>query len=121
MYVDDLIVTGANLALISDFITVLSSTFLVKDLEPLHYFLGTEVHRTSQGLFLCRSKYMSEFLLRTNMHKAKSVSSPMSPTAKLMALDGATFVYPKLYCIVGSLQYLAFTRPDILFAVNKIC
>ncbi|KAL9384675.1 hypothetical protein Peur_021685 [Populus x canadensis] len=31
------------------------------------------------------------------------------------------FSYPTLYCsTIGSLQYLSFTRPNIIFVVNKV-
>lgn len=56
------------------------------------------------------------------MHKVKHAATPMSTTAKLMALDGVTFENPQLYrSDIGSLQYFAFTQPDIFFAVNKVC
>lgn len=43
IYVDDIIVTGSNSTLITDFIASLSVFFPVKDLGVLHYFLGIEV------------------------------------------------------------------------------
>ncbi|KAF5470623.1 hypothetical protein F2P56_011125 [Juglans regia] len=46
----------------------------------------------------------------------------MSTSVKLTALDGCSFEDPSLYrSVVGSLQYLAFTRPDISYAVNCVC
>ncbi|KAF5476504.1 hypothetical protein F2P56_003252, partial [Juglans regia] len=54
------------------------------------------------------------------MPNSKSVSTPMSCSEKLIALYGYTFEDPQWYWrVVGSLQYLAFTRPDISFAVNR--
>lgn len=56
------------------------------------------------------------------MLNAKPVSTPMASSTALSATDGHDFSDPKLYrSIVGSLQYLSFTRPDISFAVNKVC
>lgn len=44
----------------------------------------------------------------------------MNPSVTLKLQDGSSSVDPTAYRkLVGSLQYLAFTRPDILFAVNK--
>lgn len=61
-------------------------------------------------------------LQRSNMLTAKPATSPMSSAHHLHKFDGDSFEDPSLYrSIVGSLQYLSFTRPDIMFAVNKVC
>ncbi|XP_058003749.1 uncharacterized mitochondrial protein AtMg00810-like [Hevea brasiliensis] len=53
-----------------------------------------------------------------------STCSPVStatPFDKLSAKDGQPFYDETLFqSIVGGLQYLTFTRPDIAFAVNKV-
>lgn len=122
IFVDDIIVTSTSFSVISDFIVALGLYFLVKDLGPLHYFLGIEVCRTTFGLFLSQSRYISDLLTRTNMHKSKPVSTPMSSSLKLTALDGPSFEDPGLYrSVVSSLQYLTFNWPDISFFVNKAC
>ena len=46
LYVDDIILTDNNKALINRFITQLHSEFAVKDLGQLTYFLGLEVTYT---------------------------------------------------------------------------
>lgn len=71
---------------------------------------------------MSQSHYISDLLIHTNMHQSKPVSTPMSTLAMLSALEGSSFEDPQLYRnVVGSLQYLSFTRPDISFAVNKVC
>ena len=56
------------------------------------------------------------------MLDAKPVSSPMSSSQKLSLFSGATYSEPSKYrSVVGALQYLSLTRPDISFAVNKVC
>ena len=44
VYVDDILVTYPNSLVCKDVITQLGKLFPVKDLGPLHYFLGLEVH-----------------------------------------------------------------------------
>ncbi|KAF9661033.1 hypothetical protein SADUNF_Sadunf19G0025900 [Salix dunnii] len=45
----------------------------------------------------------------------------MSTTCHLSATEGTKFSDPTLYRqVVGSLQYLAFTRPDLSFAIHRV-
>ena len=58
------------------------------------------------------------------MINCKLASTPMSTTEKLSVYDG-TPLGPedatRYRSVVGALQYLTLTRPDISFAVNKVC
>lgn len=122
VYIDGIIVTTSDSNFISKFIHQLSSYFPVKDLEPLHFFLGIELTCSKSGLFLSQCKYIPNLLHRTNMHNSKPVSTPMSHTAKLTALDGNSFEHLLWYrSVINSLQYLFFTRLDISFALNRVC
>ncbi|KAG7543090.1 Ribonuclease H-like superfamily [Arabidopsis thaliana x Arabidopsis arenosa] len=120
VYVDDIIITG-DPALVKAFKVALAARFSLKDLGPLSYFLGIEATRTSKGLYLMQRKYITDLLRKSNMLDAKPVSTPMSPTPKLSLLSGTALDDASEYrAILGSLQYLAFTRPDISFAVNRL-
>ena len=121
VYVDDIIVTGSSPALVTSFITALSNRFSLKDPTDLDYFLGIEATRTGHGLHLMQRKYINDLLRRTNMVDAKPVTSPMATTPKLSLKSGTALSDPTEYrTVIGSLQYLAFTRPDIAYAVNKL-
>ena len=52
LYVDDIIITGNNTTTVHSFIQQLAKAFAMKDLGPLHYFLGLEVSRSKDCLFL---------------------------------------------------------------------
>jgi histone deacetylase 1/2 len=124
VYVDDIVVVSSCPTAAASLVRRLGQTFPVKDLGPLHYFLGVEVVRDSGGMSLSQGRYAMDLLHRANMDKSKAVSTPMSVQDKLAAdqgtllTDDAAFQYRS---VVGGLQYLTLTRPDISFAVNKVC
>ena len=56
VYVDDIIITGNDMASISLLKSFLHGQFHTKDLGMLKYFLGIEVMRSKHGIFLSISK-----------------------------------------------------------------
>lgn len=62
VYVDDLIITGSNLEVIDEFKNYLSSYFHMKDFGLLKYFLGIEVARSPDGVYLCQRKYTLDII-----------------------------------------------------------
>lgn len=121
VYVDDIIVTGSDKSSIDAVLTSLAERFSIKDPTDLHYFLGIEATRTKQGLHLMQRKYIKDLLAKHNMADAKPVLTPL-PTSPKLTLHGGTKLNDasEYRSVVGSLQYLAFTRPDIAYAVNRL-
>ena len=121
MYVDDILFTGSNFAMFHHLIQLLSSEFKLHDLGVVHYFLGIEVQSTGMGLMLRQHKYILDILTRDGMTSCKPVDTPVSPS-KVILLPDHSFSDPTRFRqIMGALQYLTFTRPDICFAVNRVC
>lgn len=121
IYVDDILVTGNTTAGIERFLTLMAERFSIKDPEDLNYFLGIEAHRSAKGLHLNQRKFILDLLHRYDMTNAKPVTSPMASSPKLHLHSGTTLSDPTKYRqLIGSLQYLQFTRLDIAFAVNKL-
>lgn len=52
LYVDDMLLTGSNSTLLDGFIKLLQSEFAMKDLGPVHHFLGIEIQRNNNNLHL---------------------------------------------------------------------
>jgi hypothetical protein len=76
---------------------------------------------TPNGIILSQQHYILDLLCKSNMSDAKPVKSPMSTTHTLSLLSGDPLNDPSSYrSLVGALQYLSLTRPDISFAVNKV-
>jgi len=121
IYVDDIIITSSHTGAISRLIHDLNSSFALKDLGPLHFFLGVEATWSSDGLHLSQQRYILHILKKTNMELAKPISTPMSSSTILCKFEGSTITDTALYrSTSGSLQYLSLTRQDIVFSVNKV-
>ncbi|KAI5350022.1 hypothetical protein L3X38_002913 [Prunus dulcis] len=94
----------------------------MKDLGPLHYFLGMEAVWTSTGLHLSQSKYILDLLTRTKMLDCKPLPTPVVGGCRLSLHDGDALSDVSEYrSVIGALQYLTFTRPNIAFFVNQVC
>ncbi|GLT61262.1 hypothetical protein SLA2020_339820 [Shorea laevis] len=93
----------------------------MKDLGPLQYFLGLEVHHCPNGTLLHQHKYTQELLSLAGLQDGNSVLTPMEVNLKLRQADGDPLSDPSMYRqLVGSLNYLTITRPDISFAVQQV-
>jgi len=94
----------------------------MKDRKPLHFFLGMEVSRVSNGLRLTQSKYVVDLLAKADLVGAKPVSSPLTSGSKFSAYEGDPLPDATLYRqLVGALKYRTLTRPYITYAVNQVC
>ena len=118
---DDLIITTSKPSAIGDLLCHLKTNFAIKDLGNLNFFLGVEVLPNSFGLVLSQKHYIIDLLRKTNMLKAKPISSPMAQSTSLSTLKGVPISDVTLYKrTVGALQYPSITRPDIFFTVKKL-
>lgn len=121
VYVDDIIITGNKLEAVEKFISQLKSNFSVKDLGDLSYFLGVEVKRLPTGIFLSQQNYIREILEFAKMEGAKAVNTPLSTSSTLRLADSVHLDDVSSFRrVIGKLQYLLLTRPDIAFAVNRL-
>ncbi|CAN6469819.1 unnamed protein product [Victoria cruziana] len=121
IYVDDIIITENDTAHIDWVKAMLMTKFKMKDLGPLRYFLGIEVDYKDSTLTLSQHKYVLDILYRTSMENCKAISTSCLLNHKMSSKEGEPFYDPTLFrSIVGMLQYLTFTRPDIVFSVNQV-
>jgi len=121
VYVDDLVLTGNNNPFLNAFKIALALKFYFKDLGSPHHFLGMEIFPTSHGLFLSQQHYICEILFSTNIQDAKSVSIPFSTSCDLTPTSNAPSCdIQEFHHIIGSLQYLYLSRPDVSFSINKL-
>jgi len=120
LYVDDILLTGSSIPLVMHLIQLLSSEFAMKDLGPIHHFLGIEITHTFEGLHLSQSHYALTILERAGMVDYKPMSTPLEAKTKTTATDMLLQDPQFFHGLVGALQYLTLTRPNISYSVNFI-
>ena len=83
----------------------------------VHYYLGIEVTQHPMSIFLSQKKYIGDLLNRFGMTKCNPLTTPMEQNLKLTSIEGKEFEDATKYKqLVGSLNYLTTTRPNISFA-----
>ena len=111
---DDIIISGSDSTGFADLKRYLGQHFQTKDLGTLRYFLGIEVARSSQGLYLSQRKYVLDLLSKTSLLGARPANTPMDSIVKLDGEQGKLFSDVGRYRhLLGKLIYLTVTRPDI--------
>ncbi|KAJ0480224.1 putative RNA-directed DNA polymerase [Helianthus annuus] len=92
IYVDDMIISGNDEEELRKLNANLFAEFQMKDLGRLKYFLGIEVLRSKQGIFICQKKYVLDLLVETGMIDCKPADSPMIANQKLCMEEKAELV-----------------------------
>lgn len=119
VYVDDLVITGNNSEMIVKFKSYLKNCFHMKDLGVLKYFLGIEVTRNANGIFLCQRKYALDIINEAGLLDAKPSRFPIEQNHHLALAKGALMDDPERYRrLVGRLIYLSLTRPELAYSVH---
>ncbi|XP_060187097.1 uncharacterized mitochondrial protein AtMg00810-like [Lycium barbarum] len=141
VYVDDLLITGSNIDIITQTKEMLQKTFKIKDLGELRYFLGIKFTRSEKGILMHQRKYTLEIISEAGLGAARPASTPMDPNTKLTTIEYDEMitankgedekksissedkllqdagVYRRM---VGKLLYLTVTRPYISFAIQTL-
>jgi hypothetical protein len=88
----------------------------------LHYFLGIQVRQTKEGFFLHQQQYAEDIPDHAGMLSCKPTSTPVDTKAKAFATTGLPLKDQTFYrSIVGALQYLTLTRPELAYVVQQAC
>jgi len=75
VYVDDMILIGNDPKEMRRLREYLSVEFKMKDLGQLRYFLGIEVARSKQGIFLSQHKFVLDLLSVIEMLACKPIET----------------------------------------------
>ena len=102
LYVDDMVVTGNDETMISNFKDEMMKRYEMSDLGLLHHFLGIEIHQEDKGVFICQNKYAQDLLGKFQMLDCNPVHTPLQVNQKLSKEDGSGEVDAARYrSIVG--------------------
>ncbi|CAH9142317.1 unnamed protein product [Cuscuta epithymum] len=100
LYVDDILVTGSSLPRVRSIIQSLSTQFAMKDLGDIHFFLGFQTRRTSQGLFISQRNifqiYYVDFIfirLSQSVHRFRRVLLFLSQMVNFLLMLLSTAVW----------------------------
>ncbi|CAO2815837.1 unnamed protein product [Amaranthus hypochondriacus] len=121
VYVDDIVVTGDAPDVISHLKDHLNKVFSIKDLGPLSFFLGLELTYSQNGIIVTQQKFSRELLRDSGIDDIVPHVTPLPLNHKLSSADSPLFSDPTLYrSLVGKLNFLTHTRPDLSFSVQAL-
>ena len=73
------------------------------------------------GIYITQSKYVKEILKTFGLDDSRPVSTPMVTGHKLLKNDDSADVNQTLYrSMIGKLQYVVYSRPDITLSVRIV-
>lgn len=121
VYVDDIVLAGNYMSEIQSVKTILDQKLKIKYIGKIGFFLGFQISRSTNGIFINWRKYNLELLKDTGFLASKPSYIPFDPNHKLSPTDGELLEYPTLYRILmGRLIYFKNNMPDISFAVQHL-
>ncbi|TXG51252.1 hypothetical protein EZV62_023776 [Acer yangbiense] len=104
-----------------EFKKAMTREFEMTDIGLMSYYLGIEVKQKEYGVFISQEGYARELLKKFKMNDCKPISTPIECGVKLSKYDeGEPVDATSFKSLVGSLRYLTYTRPNILYAVGLV-
>ncbi|GJW39455.1 putative ribonuclease H-like domain-containing protein [Tanacetum coccineum] len=118
VYVDDIIFGSTKKSLCTEFEKMMHKKFQMSSMGELTFFLGLQVKKKEDGIFISQDKYVTMILKKFGFTDVKTASTPMETQKPLLKDEDGEEVDVHLYrSMIGSLMYLTSSRPDIMFAV----
>jgi hypothetical protein len=93
LYIDDLLLTGTEI-LIIECKYALAFEYEMKDLGMMHYFLGLEVWKRTDDIFLSQGKYTTEIFKKfeiLNLKPVTPVTTPMMMNLKKLSVSSSDY------------------------------
>nr|GEV08630.1 copia protein [Tanacetum cinerariifolium] len=121
IYVDDIIFGATNKDLCKSFEKLMKDKFQISSMGELTFFLGLQVKKKKDGIFISQDKYVAEILRKFGLTGGKSASTPINTEKPLLKdPDGEDVDVHTYRSMIGSLMYLTSSRPVIMFAQKVV-
>nr|GEU55691.1 hypothetical protein [Tanacetum cinerariifolium] len=118
VYVDGIIFGSTNKDFCKAFEKLMKDKFQMSSMGELAFFLRLKVKQKQGGIFISQDKYVAEILRKFGLTDEKSASTLIDTEKPLLKdPDGEDVDIHTYRSIIGSLMYLASSRPHIMFAV----
>ncbi|GKF79670.1 uncharacterized mitochondrial protein-like protein, partial [Tanacetum coccineum] len=118
VYVDDIIFSSTKKELCNAFEKLMHEKFHMSSMGELTFFLGLQVQQKKDGIFISQDKYINEILKKFGFTEVKTESTPIETQKPLLKDEDGEEVDVHMHrLMIGSLMYLTFSRPGIMFAV----
>ncbi|XP_010412651.1 PREDICTED: uncharacterized protein LOC104698984 [Camelina sativa] len=121
IYVDDLIICGNDGHMLTKFKEYLGRCFAMKDLGKLKYFLGIEVSRGPDGIFLTQRKYALDIIADTGNLGSRPGYTPLEQNHRLASDDGPLLLDPKPYRRLESPGQGIMLKADMDLSIDVYC
>nr|GFC44142.1 copia protein [Tanacetum cinerariifolium] len=94
---------------------MMKDKFQMSSMGEITFFLGLQVKKKKDGIFISQDKYVAEILKKFRLTKGKSASIPIDTEKPLLKDHDGEDVDVHIYrSMIGSLMYLTSSRPDYL-------
>ena len=121
VYVDDIVFGSNDEKMSQQFSQDMQNEFEMSLLGELNFFLGLQISKLDDGIFISQSKYIKEMLKKFGMEYCKLVSTPITTGCKLRKDDESKEVDQKLYrSMIGSILYVTTSRLDVMQAAGLV-
>jgi len=99
----------------------LQKEFEMTDLSKASYYLGTEIHKSKNGIFISQRAYIKKLLQKLDLQDCNPSNLPMDLKIQLQKNTGTSKADTMAYkSLVGSLLYLANTRLNVYYTISCI-
>ncbi|XP_016743045.1 uncharacterized mitochondrial protein AtMg00810-like [Gossypium hirsutum] len=116
---DDIILIEDDFEEIMNLKKLLAIEVEINDLGTLKYFLGIEMARSKEGIFVSQTEYILDLLIEIGLLGCKPIDTSIDLTKRLNRSEGNNLVDKGRYQrLVGKLIYLSHTRLDIIYSVS---
>nr|KAJ0218783.1 hypothetical protein LSAT_V11C300120880 [Lactuca sativa] len=121
LYVDDMLIFGADQGGVDITKKFLSSSFDMKDMGEAEVILGIRIRKGNNGISISQSHYIEKILKKFNFENRSPVSTPIDPSLKLLPNKESPVSQLEYSRDIGCLMYaMISTRPDIAYVMGRL-